>query len=233
LAWEDDFTGSGVPANWNPIVSGNGFGDHSLAWFSDSNATLTGGGGLLITAEKADGQYTCWYGPCKYVSADISTSFAQEYGRFEARIKLPSGKGLWPGFWMIPQPTGQDQDLPGEIDVLEVNSSNPDKVSGYAHDGPIFSYEAKTYLSAPPSSQFHVYGVDWTPTGITWTLDGKPYGHIKAYKNWPFDRPFIMLLTLAVGGDWAGTPPSSTVFPATMQVSWVRVYKMANTPGAG
>jgi beta-glucanase (GH16 family) len=228
LTWEDDFTGSGLPRNWSPIVSGNGFSDHSLAWFSDDNARLTGHGGLVITADKGGSQYTCWYGPCEYESADIQTSFAQEYGRFEARIKLPSGKGLWPGFWMIPQRTVQNPVLPGEIDILEVNSSNPIKVSGYAHDGPIFDYEAKEYLSQPVSSQFHVFGVDWTPTGITWTLDGKPYGHVNAYKNWPFDRPYIMLLTLAVGGDWAGTPPVTTVFPAQLQVSWVRVYQMVN-----
>lgn len=228
LAWEDDFTGSGLPRNWTPLVSGNGFGDHSLAWFGNSNATLTGHGGLVITAEKGASEYTCWYGPCKYISADISTSFAQEYGRFEARIKLPSGRGLWPGFWMIPQTTEAGQELPGEIDILEVNNQNPYKVSGYAHDGPIFSYEAKEYLAEPTSSQFHIYGVDWTPTGITWTLDGKPYGHINAYKDWPFDRPFVMLLTLAVGGTWAGSPTVSTVFPAEMQVSWVRVYKMIN-----
>jgi beta-glucanase (GH16 family) len=228
LVWEDDFTGNGLPRNWTSLVSGNGFGDESLAWFGSNNATLTGHGGLVITADKGASEYTCWYGPCKYISADISTSFAQEYGRFEARIKLPSGRGLWPGFWMIPQPTKADPELPGEIDILEVNNQNPYKVSGYAHDGPIFSYEAKKYLAQPPSSQFHIYGVDWTSTGITWTLDGKSYGHINAYKDWPFDRPFIMLLTLAVGGTWAGSPTASTVFPAEMQVSWVRVYKMVN-----
>ena len=228
LTWEDDFTGSGLPRNWSPIVSGDGFSNHSLAWFSNDNATLTGHGGLVITADKGGSQFTCWYGPCKYESADIQTSFAQEYGRFEARIKLPSGKGLWPGFWMIPQRTPQNPVLPGEIDILEVNSSNPVKVSGYAHDGPIFDYEAKKYLSEPVSSQFHVFGVDWTPAGITWTLDGKPYGHVNAYKNWPFDRPYIMLLTLAVGGDWAGTPPATTAFPAQLQVSWVGVYQMVN-----
>jgi beta-glucanase (GH16 family) len=129
---------------------------------------------------------------------------------------------------MIPQSTKADPELPGEIDILEVNNQNPYKVSGYAHDGPIFSYEAKEYLAEPTSSRFHIYGVDWTPTGITWTLDGKPYGHINAYKDWPFDRPFIMLLTLAVGGTWAGSPTASTVFPSKMQVTWVRVYKMVN-----
>jgi beta-glucanase (GH16 family) len=228
LVWQDDFTGKGLPKNWSFLVDGNGFSDHSLAWFSDSNATLTGHGGLVITAKKGGSGHTCWYGPCKYTSADISTSFAQEYGRFEARIKLPNGRGLWPGFWMVPLGTKANPVLPGEIDIIEVNNQNPDEVSGYAHDGPIFNHKAEKLLASPPSSQFHVYGVDWTPRGITWTLDGKPYGHINAYKNWPFDRPFIMWLTLAVGGTWPGSPTADTVFPAKMQVSWVRVYKMAN-----
>lgn len=226
LVWQDNFTGTGLPDKWNFWVSGNGFGDHALQWFSDNNATLTGRGGLVITAEKGGFGHTCWYGPCEYTSAEIATSFAQKYGRFEARIKLPSGKGLWPAFWMVPLLTKENPVLPGEIDIIEVNNQNPNEVSGYVHDGPIFNHKAEKLLATPPSSQFHVYGVDWTPTGITWTLDGKPYGHITAFENWPFNRPFIMLLDLAVGGTWPGSPTAETVFPAKMQVSWVRVYKM-------
>jgi beta-glucanase (GH16 family) len=227
LVWQDDFTGKGLPVNWKFQVSGDGFGNNSLAWFGNSNATLTGRGGLVITAEKGGSNHVCWYGPCKYTSAEIATSFAQEYGRFEARIKLPSGVGLWPAFWMTPESTKANT-VPGEIDIIEVNDQDPDEVSGYAHDGAIFSYKAEKLLATPPSSEFHVYGVDWTPTGITWTLDGKSYGHINAYKNWPFDQPFIMLLDLAVGGNWPGPPTSETVFPAVMQVSWVHVYKIVS-----
>lgn len=228
LVWQDDFAGTGLPDGWNFQVNGNGFGDKSLAWFGDSNARLTGQGGLVITAERGGSGHTCWYGPCQYTSAEIATSFAQEYGQFEARIKLPSGIGLWPAFWMVPLANEGAQVVPGEIDIIEVNNQNPDEVSGYAHDGSVFSYKAEKLLSASSSSQYHVYGVNWTPTGITWTLDGKPYGHIGAYKNWPFDRPFIMLLDLAVGGTWPGSPNAATVFPAEMQVSWVRVYKMVS-----
>ena len=228
LVWQDGFIGNGIPVGWNFVVSGSGFGNDSLAWFNEGNATLTGHGGLVITAEKDGSQHTCWYGPCKYTSAEIETSFAQEYGRFEARIKLPSGAGLWPAFWMIPLTTKANSVLAGEIDIIEVNNKNPNEVSGYAHDGPVYNYKAEKILKTPPASQFHVYGVDWTPAGITWTLDGEPYGHMGVYRNWPFDRPFIMLLDLAVGGIWPGSPTAATVFPAKMEVSWVRVYKMVD-----
>lgn len=227
LTWEDDFTGSSLAGKWDYMVSGSGFGNHALEWFSDTNAT-TGPAGLVIEANKGGSDKTCWYGPCEYTSAEIVTSFAQEYGRFEARIKLPSGKGLWPAFWMRPQLSKTDLKLPGEIDIIEVNNTDPNEAWGYVHDGSVFSYKAKKWFSTAPSSQFHVYGVDWTPSGITWTFDGKPYGHISSYKNWPFDQPYYMLLDLAVGGNWPGPPDASTVFPAKMQVSWVRVYKMAN-----
>jgi beta-glucanase (GH16 family) len=157
----------------------------------------------------------------------MMSNFAQEYGRFEARIKLPSGTGLWPAFWLIPQPQ-QGQKLPGEIDIVEVNNKNPYEVTGYVHDGPVYNYKALKVLSTPPSSQFHVYGVDWTPTGVTWTLDGQPYAHIDKFAGWPLNQPFVIVLDLAVGGEWPGSPTASTVFPATMQVSWIHVYKMAS-----
>ncbi len=228
LTWQDDFTGTDLSSDWSFRTGGNGFGDKALQWFSADNAAVTSQG-LVITADKGGAGQTCWYGPCEYTSAYLATSFSQEYGLFEARIKIPAGTGLWPAFWMLPELSTKQPDVPGEIDVIEVNNTNPLEVSGYAHDGPIFTYKAETQLSAPPSSGFHVYAVEWTPTGITWTVDGKPYGHISAYKGWPFSQPFYMLLDLAVGGTWPGSPTAATVFPAKMEVSWIRVYKMLSS----
>ena len=231
LVWQDNFDGTGQLTKWTPDTGGYGFGDQQLEWNSKDNAALSGHGGLIITAEKGASGHTCWYGPCKYTAAKIQTTFSQAYGRFEARMKLPAGAGLWPAFWMIPaNPRGQ-----GEIDVLETNNTQPYLVTGYAHDGkasPLASYTAETVLNLPISSQYHTYGVDWSPTGITWTLDGQAYGHMAAYKGWPFNQPFIMLLDLAVGGTWPGAPTSSTVFPAQMLVQWVRVYKAVGLPEA-
>ena len=226
LVWQDNFTGTGLPTGWTFDVGGYGFGDKQLQWNSDDNAQLSGSGGLVITATQGADGHVCWYGPCQYTSAKIETTFAQTYGRFEARIKLPAGTGLWPAFWMIPASTKQNPQAPGEIDIIEVNNLQPYLIKGYAHDADTFNYRAEQVLNFPPSLQFHTYGIDWTPSGITWTIDGHPYGHINSYRNWPFNQPFFMLLSLAVGGSWPGPPSAATVFPAQMVVSWVRVYKM-------
>lgn len=230
LAWQDDFNGRGIPANWIFDTGGYGFGDRQLQWNSNSNARLSGHGDLILTAEKGGSDHICWYGPCKYTAVTIQTTFAQAYGRFEARIKLPSGTGLWPAFWMIPADlTKNGSDGVGEIDILEANNRRPNVILGYAHShgGSNRNYRTEKVLDASSSSQYHIYGVDWTPAGITWTFDGQSYGHINSYPKWPFNRPFIILLSLAVGGNWPGPPSASTVFPAHMLVSWIRVYKEA------
>ena len=214
LTWQDNFTGTGLPSNWNFDTGGYGFGDKQLEYNTDDNAQLSGHGGLVITASKGGESQTCWYGACEYTGAKIQTTFAQTYGRFEARIKLPAGRGLWPAFWMIPAANAQNPATPGEIDVVEVNNTQPYLVTGYVHDANVFNKRTEKVVDLPASSQFHTFGVDWTPSGITWTLDGQPYGHIAAYPNWPFDQPFIMLLDLAVGGSWPGPPNASTLFPA-------------------
>lgn len=223
LSWEDDFRGTGNPAGWIFDTGGYGFGNKQLEWNSNNNAQVSTQGGLTITATKGGGGHTCWYGLCEYESAKIQTSFAQTYGRFEARIKLPAGRGLWPAFWMIP--LAEQKNPKEEIDVIETNNKSPYLVKGYAHQSSIFNYGAEKVVNLPISSQFHTFGIDWTPSGITWTFDGRAYGHIKSYPNWPFEQPFIMLLDLEVGGSWPGPPNASTVFPAKMQVSWIRVYK--------
>ena len=223
LSWEDNFQGTGTPAGWSFDTGGYGFGNKQLEWNSNDNAQVSEQGGLTITATKGSGGHDCWYGPCEYEGAKIQSSFAQTYGIFEARIKLPAGQGLWPAFWMIP--AASQDDPKEEIDIIETNNKSPYLVKGYAHESNVFSYGAEKVLNLPISSQFHTYAVEWNPSGITWTFDGKQYGHIKAYPNWPFDQPFIMLLDLEVGGSWPGPPNASTVFPAKMQVSWIRVYK--------
>lgn len=228
LAWQDEFRDSSdLSRNWTYTINGNGFSNKTLNWFGNDSATVADGGGLVITAAKGGSEHTCWYGPCKYTSTEMTSKFAQKYGRFEARIKVPGGTGLWPAFWLVPHPQ-PGQRLPGEIDIVELNNKNPKAVVGYVHDGPVYDYKAEKVLSIPPSSQFHVYGVDWTPAGVTWTLDGQPYAHINKFAGWPLNQPFVIVLDLAVGGNFAGSPTASTVFPAKMEVSWIRVYKMAS-----
>jgi beta-glucanase (GH16 family) len=227
LTWQDDFTGSGALRRWTFLNGGNGWGNKELQNNDSRNVSLAPGGGLVITAARTGYGQRCWYGPCTYSAARLQTegTFAQEYGLFEARIKLPTGTGLWPAFWM------EGADMPqvnwpaaGEIDVVEVNNKKPDLVEAFAH-APDESYGAYYHLPNSLSAGYHVYGINWTARGITWLVDGHVYGHMNAYAGWPFDQPFFLILSLAVGGTWPGSPTSGTPFPAHMDVSWIRVYR--------
>jgi beta-glucanase (GH16 family) len=228
--WIDSFnTRQGLKRWWPASANTGGKSEHELQWYDKSNATISNGK-LVLTATKGGGGHTCWNGrPCQYSSARIQSYFDQEYGVFEARIKLPGGRGIWPAFWM----QGDNYKkvfLPkaGEIDIVEVNGKQPaDRLSGFAHakDG-----HATDYYDRLPESiydGYHVYGVEWTPKGISWYVDGKKYGNLPAYRGWVFNHPFNIILSLAVGGGWPGSPNASTQFPARMYVDWLRVYRQA------
>jgi beta-glucanase (GH16 family) len=227
LTWSDDFTGSSALRDWTFVNGGDGWGNKQLQVYDSRNASLAPGGGLIITAAQNGYGEQCWYGSCTYSSARLDTkgTFAQKYGLFEARIKLPTGRGLWPAFWM----EGADIDqvswpASGEIDIIEVNNKKPDLVEAFAH-APGENYGAYFQLPDSLSAGYHVYGIDWTAKGITWLVDGHAYGHLNAYPGWPFDQPFFLILDLAVGGTWPGSPTGRTTFPAHMGISWIRVYQ--------
>jgi beta-glucanase (GH16 family) len=227
LTWSDDFTGAGALRDWTFANGGNGWGNKELQVYDSRNVSLAPGGGLVITAAKDGHGEQCWYGTCTYSGARLQTKgiFAQKYGLFEARIKLPTGRGLWPAFWM----EGADIDqvnwpASGEIDVIEINNKKPNLVEAFAH-ATNEKYGAYYQLPESLSAGYHIYGIDWTASGITWLVDGHAYGHISAYQGWPFDQPFFLILDLAVGGTWPGSPDASTTFPAHMDVSWIRAYQ--------
>jgi beta-glucanase (GH16 family) len=227
LTWSDDFTGSSSLNDWTFLTGGTGWGNKELQYYDSRNASLAPGGGLVITAERNGYGQECWYGSCTYSGARLQTEgrFEQEYGLIEARIKLPSGTGLWPSFWMEGADINQvSWPASGEIDVIEVNNQHKDLVEAFAH-APDENYGAYYTLPDALSAGYHVFGIDWTASGITWLVDGHAYGHIKAYPGWPFSQPFFLILDLAVGGVWPGSPTASTTFPASMDVSWIRVYQ--------
>jgi len=244
LTWTDDFdgpAGSGPdPSKWRHDVGGDGWGNKELQYYTDStrNSALDGDGNLVITARKEQpAGSSCWYGACKYSSARLITQgkFDQRYGRFESRMKLPKGQGMWPAFWML----GADYDSRGwpdcgEIDVMENVGNEPSTLYGTIH-GPGYSDEegpgGETRLpdGAPLSNAFHTYAVDWRADKITWSLDGRDYltktrADIPAGREWVFEHNFFMLLNLAVGGTWPGSPDSSTQFPQQLVVDYVHVY---------
>lgn len=225
LTLDDEFNGQvSQPTNWNYSRGGSGWSHRELQYYTPTNASTDGRGHLVLQARKNGARYTCWYGPCRYTSARISTQgyFSQAYGKFEARIKLPKGPGIWPGLWM----QSPDEPACGEIDIIETNTANPRLVEAYSH---AVGQKHAAYLTTkePLASGYHVYGITWTPSGIAWTFDGKVYSYLHAYPGWAFHCPLYMILQLAVGGGWPGRPKRTTPFPAKLSIDWIRVYREA------
>jgi len=231
LVWDDEFSGPAgsapSPARW---VLETGSRDGTLQEYTRSaaNVSLDGHGHLVLTARRAaSGDYT---------SGAVQTSgrFQTTYGRVEARIEIPSGAGLWPAFWALGTDfsrVGWPQS--GEIDIMENSGNDPLKITGSIHgpwrkpDG--YAIHSDGFSSIPLANTFHVYGVLWGPNRITFTLDGTPYGTVTPKslspgQRWAFNKPFFLILDLAVGGQEAGSP-RATRFPARMLVDWVRVYR--------
>ena len=227
LTWDDEFNKPSSLNKWVYETGGDGWSLKQLQYYDASNAAVDGRGDLVITTSTNGHDQQCWYGPCRYSSARMNTlgAFAQAYGRFEARIKVPVKSGIWPAFWMEGADIGQvGWPRCGEIDIVETNGKNPQLVQGFSH-APNNRHHGYFTLPEPLSAGFHVYRVDWTRKGITWFVDGYAYAHLSAYPGWPFDHPFFFILNVAVGGGWPGAPKSSTEFPAHMVVDWVRVYR--------
>lgn len=233
----DEFDGpAGSAPNsavWRFDLGAGGWGNGELQTYTDSrrNAALDGAGNLVITARReADGSYT---------SARLKTegTTTAQYGRIEARIRIPRGQGIWPAFWMLGADIGSvGWPACGEIDVMENVGYEPAVVHGTVH-GPGYSgaqgvsaaYRNPT--GAAFADGFHVFGVDWRPDAVTWTVDGTAYRTVTRQdvgaNPWVFDKPFFVVLNVAVGGSWPGSPDASTRFPQQMTVDWVRVFSNA------
>lgn len=229
-------------SKWTAEIGGEGWGNQELQYYTSDidNAFHDGAGSLVIKAIKKDlpVSFKCWYGQCKYTSARLITKgkFDQKYGRFEARIKIPGGQGMWSAFWML----GNDIDAVGwakcgEIDVMENIGREPKIVHGTIH-GP--GYSGANAVGAPFSladnkkfaEDFHVYAAEWSENKIAFYVDGNLYKTIApkdlpAGKQWVYDHPFFMILNLAIGGNWGGAPDETTVFPGMMMIDYVRVYR--------
>jgi beta-glucanase (GH16 family) len=246
LVWSDEFNGPDGsrpdPAKWKFEVGGKGWGNHELEYYTDRpENSLLRGGNLVIRARKEN-----FTGPDHvmrgYTSARITTQglFDQAYGRFEARIKIPRGQGLWPAFWLLGNDVGKiGWPGCGEIDIMENIGKEPSLVHGSMH-GPGYSGE-RGYTSEYKlpggvrfSDDFHVFAIEWEPEAVRFFTDGELYAsftpaRLPAGMKWVFDHPFFIILNVAVGGDWPGPPNAATVFPQTMLVDYVRVYTRGST----
>lgn len=244
LVWSDNFRqdpGS-LPdaARWGHDLGAGGWGNAEKETYTDSteNARIVsdpfaGDSRALEIVAREDGNGG-------YTSARILTKgkYAVRMGYIEARIKLPHGQGIWPAFWML------GADIPtvgwpkcGEIDIMENIGREPNRVHGTLH-GPGYSgdkgitagYDAPD--GRPFYSRYHLFAVDWRKDSISFLVDGHAYRTITPSDlpkdaAWVFDKPCFMLLNMAVGGRWPGYPDTTTTFPQSMRVDYVRVYQAA------
>lgn len=229
LVWSDEFNGTSLNrSNWTPEIGtgSGGWGNNELQYYTDraQNVQVTGGN-LVITAQKES------YGGMNYTSARIKTQDLKSftYGKVEARIKLPSGQGLWPAFWMLGSNISTiGWPKSGEIDIMERVNLNP-YVNGTVHWDAGGHAEFGRVSGNLDFSQFHVYSIEWDSKYIRWFVDGQQFNEFYIENGTgnteEFQRPFFLLLNLAVGGNWPGSPNSSTPFPSQMLVDYVRVYQ--------
>jgi beta-glucanase (GH16 family) len=230
LAWSDEFEGAAGAAvdssKWNYDFGPNWY-NGELQYYSQGsdNAKLDGSGNLVIEARKESREGR------QYTSARLKTEGKKTftYGRFEGRMKLPYGQGMWPAFWML---GGNNWPTSGEIDIMENLGREPSIVHGTIH-GPGYSGAAGPSASytlpgnAKVSDDFHVFAIEWETNAIRWYIDDKLYSTKTPAdiggNTWVFTHGFFFILNLAVGGEWPGNPDSTTVFPQKMVIDYVRV----------
>ncbi|MFO1476758.1 MAG: glycoside hydrolase family 16 protein [Verrucomicrobiota bacterium] len=236
MVWSDEFNGTTInPAVWT-FDTGNGtsgWGNNELEYYTSRsiNASVSSGILHIVARKESIGGYS-------FSSARMKTQglFSRKYGRFEFRAKFPAGLGYWPALWML----GTNITVPGygwpkcgEIDVAEVNGSSPSVIVGSIHSG---SDATQSYtIPGGSSTDFHTYMVEWNTNSFVWYVDGIPYetqttwsSSVGPYPT-PFDKPFFIIMNLAVGGNFVGNPTvaainASTPFPGDMQVDYVRIY---------
>lgn len=246
--WSDEFDGAAGTsineATWRYDTADGcnagicGWGNNEKQYYTSTaeNIALNGQGQLAIVARKAPDGLTCYYGPCLYSSAKVTTrgTVLAAPGRVEARIKLPAGQGLWGAFWMLGQShPGIPWPACGEIDIMESKGSQPATTSSALH-GPGYSgntpfAQAHTLASGTFTEEFHIFAVEWDSLHVRFFVDSTvhyAFTRDAVEKRGPsvLDQSFYLILNLAVGGNFDGDPRSDAIFPATMLVDYVRIF---------
>jgi len=248
LVWSDEFDGAAGAsvdqAKWSFDLGDGctvgicGWGNNEKEYYTNApeNVSLDGQGHLAIVARPAVLNTTCYYGICRYTSAKITTRGKMNAapGRVEARIRIPAGQGLWPAFWML----GNDfasvgWPASGELDIMENKGSAPNTSSSAIH-GPGYSgntpfAHANVVSPGTLADNYHLYAVEWDAAGANFYVDGTLHyavyrADIQRYGTSILDKPYYIILNLAVGGNFDGDPKSDSILPATMLVDYVRVY---------
>ncbi len=231
LVWQDEFEGDAIDlANWTYDIGGWGWGNGEAQFYTDRSENARVENGLLVIEARQER-----FEESYYTSARLKSQGLQEFqfGRIEARLKVPSGKGLWPAFWMLGSNfDGSNWPDCGEIDIMEYIGKEPDLVLGTLH-GPGYSgalgiseWNRQTYDIA---DDFHTYAIEWEPDEIRWYYDGEHYHTVNradvGNREWVFEQPFFIILNLAVGGTLPGPVGLDVVFPKQYLVDYVRVYQ--------
>ena len=233
LIWADEFAGITIDRSVWSFDSGPA--NDNIHFFTDrpENARIEGGKLHIIAREEP-------YQGYGYTSALLKTSRSVywRYGRIEARIKLPATNGLVPAFWMLPEDDAYGWwPESGEIDIMEHPTNEISKIYGTVHTG-AYNYFAGSQpqgssIRIPDAeTAFHVYAVEWNPDEMEFYVDDQKYFTFwnlhSGSETWPFNQPFYIILSMAVGGGWVGEPDSTSTFPAVMEVDYIRVYQDMN-----
>ena len=231
-----------------------GWGNQELEYYTSRPENAWVKDGMLHIRAIAEAYHGCKYTSARLTSKGL---FSKTYGRFEFRAKLPTGKGLWPAIWLLPADNAYGGwAASGEIDVMEARGQEVTKILGTLHYGSAWPGAASSGANyqlpdGQTISDFHVYALEWEPGVMRWYVDDKLYS---TQRNWwscskldakkrglvnppaadrnpwpaPFDKPFYIVINLAVGGNFPGNPDSQTAFPQEMLVDYVRVYDKAS-----
>ncbi|MEM6343769.1 MAG: family 16 glycosylhydrolase [Bacteroidota bacterium] len=232
LVWSDEFDGSSLnESDWTYELGDGcdkglcGWGNNELQNYTNDVSNLKiEDGRMTITARDDNNQYT---------SARIITQKKQEFqfGRIDARAKMPKGQGIWPAIWLLG--TNIDEvswPMCGEIDIMEIVGHEPDVTHGTVHfddSGYKTSTSSYTLVGSDFSDEFHVYSIVWDRNIMTWYIDNIPFKTFRKDNigTYPFNQPFFFILNVAVGGNWPGNPDGSTSFPQEMVVDYVRIFQ--------
>jgi beta-glucanase (GH16 family) len=232
LVWSDEFNGDTLDKKVWQHALGNLYSNNELQAYTDHNSYMANGC-LNIFAKKeyeSDAQYT---------STKVQSTLGFQYGKIEARIKVPKGNGLWPSFWMMPADASIYGKWPsgGELDIMEM-SDNMDFNDATMHYGNANVHNqagCRTQIHGDFSADFHVYAIEWEVNEIRWYVDGQLYCTKNSWWNdfpspAPFNQKFNLIFNLAIGGSYPRSPVDDNFLPATMQIDYVRVYNNDNVP---
>jgi beta-glucanase (GH16 family) len=238
LIWNDEFNYKGLPdsTKWSYDTGGHGWGNNEKQYYLERsvNNSFVRDGLLHIVALKRD------FENLKYTSAKLTTykKIGLQYGKIEVMARLPRGKGSWPAIWMLPESirTGSEQwPFCGEIDIMEHVGRDPNVIHTSLHSG-LYNHVKGTQITHFDTMQnvfddFHKYGIEWSEASIRFLIDDKLFfesfkgqgGRVTTNDGWPFDKPYYLILNLAIGGNWGGEI-DDTIFPNTLLIDYVRIY---------